>query len=73
LRDEDVGKASMVTYDLTKLASNAALFTCGIAVQCMLSSKHYPRNCTPRLPDGKLYTIIKSIAVTKSCRRKETT
>jgi hypothetical protein len=31
LREEDVGKASMVTYDLTKLASNAA--------QCMLSSK----------------------------------
>jgi hypothetical protein len=39
LREKDVGKASMVTYDLTKLASNAAPFTCGIAAQCMLSSK----------------------------------
>jgi hypothetical protein len=34
-----VGKASMATYSLTKLASNAALFTCGIAAQYMLSSK----------------------------------
>jgi uroporphyrinogen-III synthase len=39
LKEEDVGKASMVTYDLTKLASNAVLFTCGIAAQCMFSSK----------------------------------
>jgi hypothetical protein len=39
LREEDVGKASMWTYNLTKLTSNAALFTCGIAAQCMLSSK----------------------------------